>query len=376
MIKKVIILGLLLTAFTTLVHPALAQSQNQITVSNSGVEESYPASLTFSCQAQSGVDISEIRLEYQVQQISFAKVTAEAEATFTPSFSVNANYTLDMQRYGQFPPGTDIDYWWVIKDAAGDVFHSSQYHYTVIDNRHTWNNQTQGKINLLWYGQSQSFADNVMAEAQSALSTLAGDTGVIPNKTVNISVFTSTQDYTASVSGSPEWAGGEELSQYDAVLILVRPEALSLDLPGVCHELTHVIIGQITSNPYNTIPFWLNEGLAMHVQYPKGNLPSQFTTALSNAFTNNTLISVRSLSSPFSAYTDKALLSYAESVSIVTYLINEYGSVKMKQFLTTFQQGSTYDGALQVNYGFDMDGLFTQWKTWVTSQNSQNKPIY
>jgi hypothetical protein len=376
MIKKLIALGLLLTAFATLVYPALAQSQNQITVANSSIKGNYPASLTFSCQAQSNVNISEVRLEYQVQQISFATVAAEAKATFTPSLSVKADYTLDMRQYGQIPPGTDIDYWWVVKDAAGDIFQSTKYHYTVVDNRHTWNNQTQGKINLFWYGQSQSFANSVMSEAQSALSTLANDTGAIPNRTVNISVYTSTQDYTASVLGSPEWAGGEELSQYDAVLVVVRPGELSLDLPGVRHELTHVIVGQITSNPYNTIPFWLNEGLAVHVQYPQGNLPSQFTTALSNAFANNTLISVRSLSDPFSAYPDKALLSYAESVSIVTYLMNQYGSAKMEKFLTTFQQGSTYDDALQANYNFDMDGLFTQWKAWVNSQNSQNLPIY
>jgi hypothetical protein len=41
----------------------------------------------------------------------------------------------------------------------------------------------------------------------------------------------------------------------------------------------------------------------------------------------------------------------------------------MNQLLETFHQGSTYDGALQANYGFDMDGLFNQWKAWVTAGN-------
>jgi hypothetical protein len=380
MTKKLIALAislcLLFAISAAMVYPVLAQSPNQITVTNSSVEANYPASLTFSCQAQSDVNLTDVRLEYQVQQISFAVVTAEADTTISPSLSVRADYTLDMRQYGQIPPETGIDYWWVVKDTAGDIYRSTMYHYTVVDNRHTWSTLTQGKINLLWYGQSQSFGKTIMAEAQSALSTLANDTGATPNRTVNISVYTSTQDYGASVLGSPEWAGGEELSQYDAVFILVRPGELSLDLPGVRHELTHVIIGQITSNPYNSIPFWLNEGLAVHVQFPQGNLPSQFTNALSDAFANSSLISVRSLCDPFSAYTDKALLSYAESVSIATYLINQYGPVKMQRFLTTFQKGSTYDGALQANYGFDMDGLFTQWKAWVNSQNARNQPIY
>jgi hypothetical protein len=380
MTKKLTVLAislcLLFTTSAALVYPALAQSQNPIAVTNSSVEANYPTSLTFSCQAQGDVNITDVWLEYQVEQISFAVVTAEAKTSFNPSPSIKADYTLDMQQYGQIPQGTDIDYWWLVKDAAGDILQSTTYHYVVVDNQHTWSTMNQGKITLFWYGQSQSFGSTVMAEAQSALSTLASDTGATPNRAVNISVYTSSQDYAASVLGAPEWAGGEELSQYDAVFILVRPGQLSLDLPGIAHELTHVIIGQITSNPYNYIPFWLNEGLAVHVQFPQGKLPSQFTTALSNAFANNSLISVRSLSDPFSAYPDKAYLSYAESASVVAYLIAQYGAATMEQFLTTFQQGSTYDGALQANYGFDMDGLFSQWQAWVNSQNEKHQPIY
>ena len=165
--------------------------------------------------------------------------------------------------------------------------------------------------------------------------------------------------------GVPEWSGGVELSQYNSIFVVINPDSLSSDLPAVAHELTHVVVGQITFNPYNSIPFWLNEGLAVYVQFSQGQIPSQFTTALATAITKNALISVRSLSDPFSAYADKANLSYAESVSIVTYLINQYGPAKMLQLLNTFKQGSTYDGALQTNYGFDMDGLYNQWKAWV-----------
>jgi hypothetical protein len=376
LITLVILLCLTFTVPAASAYAVSAQSQTQISVTDSGVEANYPTSLTFSCQARSNVDVTDVQLEYQVQQISFAEVTAEGDTVISPAASVTASYTLDMQQYGQIPPGTGIDYWWVVTDSSGDVFQSDTYHYSVADSLHTWQKMTEGKINLFWYGQGQSFGNEIMTGAQSALSTLAADTGATPDRTVNISVYTSSQDYSASVLGSPEWAGGEELSLYDAVFIMMRPGALNLDLPGIRHELTHVIIGQITANPYNSIPFWLNEGLAMHIQYPQGNLPSQFTSALSSAFTGNSLISIRSLSDPFSAYPEKAILSYAESVSVVVYLIEQYGSDTMQQFLTTFQQGSTYDGALQANYGFDMDGLFTQWKAWVNSQNANNQPIY
>jgi len=360
---------LLLAFWYAAVRPVLAQQQ-AISVSNSSVQPDYPNSLTFSCSVKSPSNITDIRLDYQVQQVSFAQVTAEAKVDFTPSNSVNAAYKLNMQQSGQIPPGTDITYRWVVEDAAGDKTQSTKYDYVVVDNRHTWSALTQGKIHLLWYGQNASFGDAVMKEAQTALSTLATDTGATPDQVVNISVYTSPQDYAASVAGAPEWAGGEELSEYDAVFIMARPASLSTDLRGVAHELTHVIVGQIIANPYNSIPFWLNEGLAVHIQFAGTTLPSQFTNALSSALANGSLISVRTLSDPFSAYADKATLSYAESVSVVNYLLSQYGSQKMLALLDTFQQGSTYDGALQSTYGFDMDGLYSQWKAWASRGNT------
>jgi hypothetical protein len=375
MTKKLSILVVSLCLIFTILNPAVfpvsAQGQGQITVNSSTIKANYPSNLTFSCHVQDTVNISDIRLEYQVEQMSFGQVTSEAEIIFDPSSTVNASYSLNMQQYGQIPPGIDIDYWWIIKDTAGDKLQTAENHYIVVDNNHTWNTLTQGKINVYWYGQNKAFGQSVMSEAQTGLSTIANDTGSTLDQMVNISVYTSAQDYAASVLGAPEWSGGVTLSQYNSIFVVVEPDALSSDLPGVAHELTHAVVGQMTFNPYNSIPFWLDEGLAVHVQFTGLTLPSQFTTALSNAISNNTLISVRSLCDPFSAYADKANLSYAESVSLVTYLINQYGSNKMEQLLNTFAQGSSYDGALQANYGFDMDGLFTQWKTWVDTQNGK-----
>jgi len=220
---------------------------------------------------------------------------------------------------------------------------------------------------VYWYGQNQAFGSAIMTEAQNALKLIASNTGASPNKTVNISVYTSAQDYQASVLGVPEWSGGEEVAQYNAVYVIIEPDNITAELPAVAHELTHVVVNQIIFNPYNGIPFWLNEGLAVHIQFFNTSLPSQFTTPLAAAVTGNSLITVRSLSDPFSAFPDKANLSYAESVSIVAYLINQYGAAKMSQLLDTFAQGSSYDGALQTVYGFNMDGLFTQWKAWLSS---------
>ena len=61
--------------------------------------------------------------------------------------------------------------------------------------------------------------------------------------------------------------GGEEVFQYNAIYVVVEPDELSADLPAVAHELTHAVEGQMSFNPYNSLPYWLNEGLAVYVQF-------------------------------------------------------------------------------------------------------------
>jgi hypothetical protein len=93
-----------------------------------------------------------------------------------------------------------------------------------------------------------------------------------------------------------EWTGGVAYTTYDIVAIGIPTNQLAWGQEAMTHELTHIVISQVTANPYNDLPVWLNEGLAMHNQGPLG---PQFTTPLNAAVSKNTLISLRSLSSRF-----------------------------------------------------------------------------
>ena len=50
------------------------------------------------------------------------------------------------------------------------------------------------------------------------------------------------------------------------------------------------------------------------------------------------------------------------------YLIREYGQAKILELLNTFRQGSTYDGALERVFGFNMNRLDALWRDYVTEQ--------
>ena len=81
---------------------------------------------------------------------------------------------------------------------------------------------------------------------------------------------------------------------------------------------------------------------------------------------SNSLISAKSLCSPFPAETDAAILAYAESYSLVKYLLGQYGGqARMLEFLNAFKQGSGYNEALNSVYGLDIDKLNDLWSAYI-----------
>jgi hypothetical protein len=54
-------------------------------------------------------------------------------------------------------------------------------------------------------------------------------------------------------------------------------------------------------------------------------------------------------------------------MSIVEFLIDNYGQERTLELLDTFKQGSSYDGALMTVYGFNMDGLNDLWQDYITA---------
>jgi hypothetical protein len=159
-----------------------------------------------------------------------------------------------------------------------------------------------------------------------------------------------------------QWTGGQAFPRYNKIAIGIDTYMIDWGKRAIIHELTHLVTHQMTFNPYSNLPTWLNEGLSM---YAEGDLEAVYQVYLEQAMAQDNLISVRSLASPFSAYAATSYLSYAESHSIVSYLIGEYSQQSMSELLDTFQQGSTADGALLNVYGFDMDTLNKIWRDYI-----------
>ena len=365
MIKRIILITSALFLFFS---PSAVAAADSIVVIDMGVDVDFPNQAVFTIEAESYIDIVDVRLYYQVDRMNYAEVVSEGWADFTPASMVEASWAWDM-RNSSLPPGAEVLYWWMVEDADGNRLETSPEVMHFDDERYSWHSLNSSvplssEIWLFWYEGDTAFAQELMDACGEGLTRSAQDIGTYPERPIKIYVYASTADLKGAMIFPQEWTGGVAFTAFSTIAIGISPSELDWGKRALVHELMHLVVHQATFSPYGQLPLWLDEGLAM---YSEGELDPVLLSYLEEAISKDELISVRSLCSPFSAYPEKAGLSYAQSYSLVAYLLNNYGQDNMLDLLTVLKQGSTYDEALTEVYGFDIDGLDTLWRATLTS---------
>jgi hypothetical protein len=102
----------------------------------------------------------------------------------------------------------------------------------------------------------------------------------------------------------------------------------------------------------------VNEGFSVYAQSEM--LPDE-VAALRTAVQRNRLLPITSLAASARGAADAVSLFYAQSGSIVAFMINTYGPDKFGSFVAALAQDTT-DAAMQKVYGFDQLGLENEWR--------------
>lgn len=365
MIKKITTLVVIIVLLSVLVSSATTRAEGGLKVVEISVKVAFPHQLTFYLEAESNSEITDIRLHYLVDREHHAVVTSEILIEFVPSLRVDVDWVWDMIKSGGLPTGTTIEYWWTLEDANDSTIETERYEVQFNDERYKWYSLTESDITIYWYKGGDNFIKQLMTAAQESLINLEKDTGAYLQRPVRLYIYAGAEDLQGAMIFPQEWTGGVAYTTYGVVAIGISENNIEWGKRTIVHELTHLVIQQMTHNPYNSLPVWLNEGLSM---YAEGEMGSLFAGYLKQAVINEELISLRSLVSPFSADTQLSYLSYAQSMSIVEFLIDQYGQQKILELLNIFKQGSSHNEALMTVYGFNMGNLNDLWQDYITAQ--------
>jgi hypothetical protein len=334
-----------------------------ITILRDDAVPDYPESVEFHLAAASSAQINWVELSFGTDALSCGEGTTLAyPEDFEPSTNVDVEWTWNLRQAGSLPPGTTVTWHWTVRDAAGDEVVTADQSLTFTNADIAWFEASSDSLHLLWIEGDQVFADSLLAAGEAALADLREMTGVELADRADVYVFPSAAEMQANTLFAPDWSGGLAFPNHRTVLLAIEPGSLAWGREVIAHELAHVVIGAYTFSCLDSTPPWLSEGLAMNAE---GRTEPFAANVLQQAIAGDSLLSVRSLGQMFSADPDLAYLAYAQSESLVRFLIQVHGQEKMLQLLDEFSGGSSEDRALRQVYGFDRDGLEAEWRAWV-----------
>lgn len=340
------------------VKPAFASPPPDVT--NNEVVLAFPETATFRATIAAEAEIASVVLEYGNEQQTCGEVIAKAFPQFTPGRTVDAAWTWEMRQSGSLPPGAQLWWRWRITDANGAETVTETKTATWLDDLHDWKSMNNGDtLRLHWYEGDQAFATELSNAAYEGLVFNETQSGLKADAPIDLYVFNGTDDLREAILYEPSWTGGQAFPDQNIVILGISQSDLDWGKDAIVHELTHVLVGHLTFSCLGDVPTWLNEGLAV---YSEGGLDPASQSQLEDAIENNTLLTVRSLSSGFSEVADKAYLSYSQSYSITRFLIETYGQEKMTALLVSLRDGLTIEEALIQTYGFNLDQLEDLWR--------------
>ncbi len=281
----------------------------------------------------------------------------------TPQFAggttIDATYQLDTQ-INYLPPGVDITYYWRLTDSNGDVTETDAKTFLWEDSRFAWTSVTTGQVTVYAYNGDETFNRQILDTAQRTIDRLQDDFGLKRSRPVRIWAYSSKEDFAgAQAPNSEPWIAGTSFTELSLVLAVLPPGDTVEVGRVVPHEIAHQVLHQVTENPFNRPPTWMDEGLAVYYQ-EGGN--EGFPSLVQDAADGGRLMSVRALNSLFPYDPAEATLAYAESFSIVSFIINTFGEDEMAALIEAVGEGVTYDEVVREALGVTLDDLDRQWK--------------
>jgi hypothetical protein len=348
-------------AFALVSAAGPVQAQEPLLGAHLSTTINFPNFLTFNLNAQAPVVIERAEVVYHVEALTCGTATAIGIADLTPASDLDVSWEWDLRDAGGIPVGARVTYHWLLT-GAGRTFETDEQTLTFEDPRFEWRIITGEHTRLKWYAGDDDFARDLLSVADAGIRQLQTTTGVLPANLVEVRIYETAEAMRETVLFSPEWAGGIAFPNHGLVAMGINRFNISWGRDAMVHEMTHVVMGQSTFRCGSSLPAWFDEGLAV---FNESSVAPAFTSALNNAIENDAAFTVRGIAGAFPSTEDGAILAYAQSQSVVSFLMNQFGSAKMNQMLTAFGELGTIDRALQAAYGFDTDGLDAAWRSFV-----------
>ncbi len=278
---------------------------------------------------------------------------------------LTASYVWDIRDL--LVPGAEIEYHWRVTDATGDQLTSAPAVFVYEDSSLPWKILANDDVEVRWYVGGPAFGERVLGVTVDALARLEDTFQMRLEHQTRIIIYADGNLMREALGGgTSQWVGGLAIGPFNVVVFSATPTTTDLDML-LAHELTHIVIDQVSDNPFSSPPSWIHEGLAT-INETAGELRFDYPGIVDDALRRDSLLSLRGLTGSFPASSGGAILAYAESNSLVNYVIATYGAESIGRLLGAYREGVTDDEAVQAAIGISLDRLERRWLAWLRGE--------
>ncbi len=362
-----VMLAMLTAAFFARIPaPAAAQvATADVTFGELTATPSFPEVINFGFSAQTSEEIERVELLFNaVGEETLHLITADTAEGEQTAFEFGLNM---FQNY--YPPGLDLEYRWRVTSTSGAVAESETQIIGWYDTRFDWTSISSDQVTVYTYATNENFAEEILASAQGTIDELESVYGVERSEPLRIWVYDSQEDLGGATEPNSEpWIAGVSYPGRYLVLAAV-PDGNSMELRRVIpHEVSHQVLYQATQNPFNFPATWLDEGMATYTQDVGTD---GFVELVEEAADSGSLMPIETLNMSF-PYDDTFQLAYAESYSIVSFIIQTYGEEALGNVLTAYKEGVTHEEAVQAGLGISIEELDRLWQASLGVEQRQS----
>ena len=299
------------------------------------------------------------RLEAYVRE-SGADVTFLADVP-NPGSGDHVLRYVDPTPSGGLYPNTEVQLGFRVTLDDGRVIDSPPASIRYEDTRFTWKTLEGDVVRVHWYAGDNAFGQRALRIGEKAIKDAGDLLGVTETDPIDYFVYADqTAFYDVLGPAIRENVGGIAMPEIRTLFANIAPSDENAAWVGVVvpHELTHLVFGTATNNPYHDPPHWLNEGLAVY-------LSEGYTSAargdVERTARAGEIMPLRALVGQFPTTAERFGLAYDESVSAIDYLIRTHGQEALVKLIRSYADGVSDDAAFSAALGVDVAGFESGW---------------
>jgi hypothetical protein len=283
-----------------------------------------------------------------------------ADVIAAPGSTSTLKYELGISP-GQVIPNTLLHVRFRVTLADGALETGPETSVRYADTRFDWKTLTGEVVRVHWVEGDEAFGRRALAIGDKAVADASALLGVTETEPVDFFIYPDPNSFRDVLGpATRENVGGVAFPGIRTLLTNITPDQVNDPWVGIVvpHELTHLVFGTATDNPYHSPPHWMNEGLAVYLSQ---GFDSSDRNGITGAVRDGSLMPLPSLDGQFPTAGDRFGLAYSESVSAIDFMVRKYGRDTLVGLIRSYAQGRTDDEAFKAAIGVDVEGFEAAW---------------